>query len=222
MKKFQLVWRLGARILSVESNRVPVWSFLLEIIRRAPGRGIFFLCCSLLTFSTLASFLSSKRISGPCQVPWDPWGCLLCWYFQIFSRAQIYISACLLAGQLWLLTICFLSDSNFVTEFTSDSVVQTRLVILDSPLSLPFHMYEHLMCVRSWVTCRTHFVCVFWTPDPVHCPFFCVRLASCLCLFYRHAPLACFSSGEWAPRDRVTLSSWHLCILVLGHWHHFI
>lgn len=162
MKKFQLVWRLGARIFSVESNRVPVWSFLLEIIRRAPGRGIFFLCCSLLTFSALASFLSSKRISGPCQVPWDPSGCLLCWYFQIFSRAQIHISACLLAGQLWLLTICFLSDSNFVTEFTSDSVVQTRLVILDSSLSLPFHTYEHLMCVRSWVTCAELSLSVFF------------------------------------------------------------
>ena len=172
----------------------------------------------MLTFNLFLILLKESLVPSE---PWDPCGCLLCWYFHMLSRFSLEPRFTFLPA-FWLGSFgCFPSASFliqiFVTEFTSDSLVQTRFVILDSSLSLPFHLFEHLMCTDLGSQFKTQFVCVFWTPDPVHCPF-CVHLASCLCLFYRPAPLACFCSREWAPPKFLASSypsAWPLASLYL-------
>ena len=71
---------------------------------------------------------------------------------QIFSRAQIHISACILAGQLWLLPICFLSDSNFrdwIHQWLTCPNQTCYFRFLPVP-SFPLVWTPHVY--RSWVT----------------------------------------------------------------------
>lgn len=177
----------------------------------------------------MSGFLSPERLSGPRQEPWGPWGCLLCCYFHILSRFSLEPVHISYHSGRTALAASHLLPFWFISWVNSPVTQLSRPDLLDSCLSLPFHTRMNTPYVRQIVGhfCLKNSAWGFWTPDqcavppsvstwPLYPP------GSRGCLFYRPAPLACFCSREWAPRGRGTLSSWHLCTLVLGHWHHFI
>ena len=120
------------------------WNFLSLLC----SFNLFNLCLFLIPWKTVWSLSRALGSLGLFTLLLFPH------FVQIFSRAQIHISACILAGRLWLLPICFLSDSNFVTEFTSDSVVQTRLVRFLSEPSFP-HVWTPYVRQIVGHTCKT-------------------------------------------------------------------
>lgn len=145
-KHFQLMQRLWARILPplLERELSTKLSLSLEKSQRAQRGGTFSLCCSLLTFPVLASSYPLKRSLVPGGLGNLGAACsadvAICAHTCLELRFAFLTACC--PGHWWckclsLLPIaCLFESLIFVTEFTGDSAVQTKLfIILDFSLS---------------------------------------------------------------------------------------
>lgn len=143
---------------------------------------------------------------------------------QLFPSIGHLFQILILLQPLLLLPICFLSEILiFMSEFTSGLVLHIRLVILDSSLNLTSlqHIWS-IFCVSGLgpgvqiLACK----CFFSSrPKALSLPLFPGGLL--LVPLLQTCPpvllLTCSSSPrEWATLEGIALSSWHLCILVLG------